>query len=272
MIQFSPKELDTTIILVENISHMARIIREMLKSLGFRHVVRVTNVIHAYQAVVRQPPGLIIAEVDIEPCGGARLCKALRIAADSPNRHIPIVLTITTPTPQSVSQARDSGAQFVLAKPFPVTGLATKIAAVLRNPQQFVEGGTYTGPERRRRAQSFLGEDRRLGETRTAHYKHAANLILDVGASVLAGEVPVPPEIVLEDNERVLRNNAALAGAGRKIMVTQLEEGMELAESIKAPDRSVLVPGGLLVTNAVMAALCRLVEQGKIGPLVRVMG
>ena len=272
MIQFAKHEQATRVLLVENISHMAKIIREMLQSFGFLHVHRVTNVVHAFQYVTKYRPGLIIAEVNIEPTGGGRFCKALRIAADSPDRRVPILLTLTAATSDAVSQARDSGAHYVMAKPFSANALGTKIAALLRNPQPFVTASTFTGPDRRRRSDPYYGEERRSELIRAANYRHAAHSVLDIDADILAGKAPPPADMVLEDNDRILRANPRPPGAGRKIMVTQLEEGMEIAQSVKGADRAVLVPRGVTVNGALIAGLCRLVEQGRIPPLVSIVG
>lgn len=269
MLPFSKDELLTSILLIENIPHMAKILREMVYSMGFRTVDRVTNVVHAYQFIRSRRPSLIIGEVNISPVGCARLCKALRIAADSPGRTIPIILTLTEATASAVSQARDCGANFVVAKPLSMSALATKIASTLRHPQPFVTASTYTGPERRRRVLPFSGDERRSDEIRQANYLHAAHLVLDIDADVLVGKVAPPQEIIMEDNDRVLRAMPKVA-AGRKVMVTQLEEGMELAESVRAAGGGVIVPRGVVLRNDLIAGLCRLVEQGRIGPLVRI--
>lgn len=269
MLTFSKDELLTSILLIENIPNMGKILREMVYGMGFRTVDRVTNIIHAFQFIRSRRPALIIGEVNIAPVGCARLCKALRIAADSPGRTTPIILTLTEATPSAVSQARDCGANFVMAKPLSVLALETKIASVLRHPQPFVTASTYTGPERRRRDLPFSGDERRSEEIRMANYLHAAHAVLDVDADVLAGKVAPPPEMIMEDNERLLRM-APKQGTGRKILVTQLEEGMELAESVRGAGGTVIVPRGIALRNDLIAGLCRLVEQGRIGPLVRI--
>ena len=269
MIQFSKHELMTRVLLVENISHMAKIMREMVMSLGFRDFHRVTNVVHAYQYVIQRRPGLIIGEVNIIPTGCARFCKTLRIAADSPDRKVPVILTLNEETASAVSGARDSGANFVLGKPLSVNGLATKIASLLRTPQPFVAASTYTGPERRRRELPFNGDERRSEEIRAAQYRHLAHMVLDIDAAVLSGKAPVPQDMVLEDNDRQLRPGPA-ARPGRRIMVTQLEEGMELAQSVKGSDGATLVPTGVVLRNDLIAGLCRLVEQGRIPPLISI--
>ena len=113
------------------------------------------------------------------------------------------------------------------------------------------------------------GDERRSDEIRAAQYRHLAHMVLDIDAAILSGKAPVPQDMVLEDNDRQLRPGPATR-AGRRIMVTQLEEGMELAQSVKGSDGATLVPIGVVLRNDLIAGLCRLVEQGRIPPLVSV--
>jgi FixJ family two-component response regulator len=61
-----------------------------------------------------------------------------------------------------VAEARDAGVTEFLAKPFSVTMLAQKLQTVIERPRQFVHTSTYFGPDRRRRGNTFAGQERRV--------------------------------------------------------------------------------------------------------------
>ena len=91
--------------------------------------------------------------------------------------------------------------------------------------------------------------------------------LLDIDAAILLGKAPVPQDILLEDYDSQLRPRHATR-PGRSIMVPQLEEGMELAQFVKSSDGATLVPMGVVLRSDLIAGLCRLVDQGRIPPLV----
>jgi two-component system chemotaxis response regulator CheY len=57
--------------------------------------------------------------------------------------------------------ARDAGITEFLAKPVSATLIYRRIAAMVENPRDFVETGSFFGPDRRRRAAGPKGAERR---------------------------------------------------------------------------------------------------------------
>jgi CheY-like chemotaxis protein len=263
MITFSAQELQTRVLVVENIVHMAKIIVEVVRSLGFRDTHWVSNVLHAYQFVAEHRPGLIIGEAVIQPQGVTRLCKSLRLAADSPAREVPVIITIAEPTGPAVAAARDAGCYGIVAKPISATALGTKIAAALRNPPRFVATKGYTGPDRRRVAMPLKAAERRGDRMVPADHSLGAHALLGIDAEVLAGIKSPPPHLVADDNDRSLVAVAASV-AIRKVLISHLEAGMELAEPIKAGSGLVVVPRGVVLTRELVPRLADLAGKGKI--------
>jgi DNA-binding response OmpR family regulator len=62
---------------------------------------------------------------------------------------IPVVLTMGHARPSQVHLARDSGANFVVAKPITPKVLLERIFWVAREDRPFVETKSFIGPERR---------------------------------------------------------------------------------------------------------------------------
>lgn len=269
MLTFAPQELQTRVLVIENVPHMAKIIVEMIRALGFRDVRRVTNIIHAYQQLGTAGPGLMIGEANIQPQGATRLCRSLRMASDSPSRDIPVIITLAEPTAAAVAAARDAGCNGIVVKPVSAANLAAKIAGVLRSPAPFVSSGAYTGPERRRVSAPLKGPERRGTGGAATPPALPLHQILGIDQDILDGTVPPPPQLVTEDNTRALP--AALgAPASRRVLISQLEPGMELAEPVKAAAAAQLIPRGVVLTRELVPRLIHLAGSGKIGPTVAI--
>jgi CheY-like chemotaxis protein len=264
MITFSPRELQTRILVVENVGHMAKILLEMIRAMGFRDVHRASNIVHAFQFVAAGSPNLIIGEAVIQPFGVTRLCRTLRVGSDSQNREIPVIITVAEPTATVVAAARDAGCHGIVAKPVSAANLATRIAAILRNPPSFVATRAYTGPERRRTAMPLKGAERRISRILPpADHTLPMHQLLGIDPEVLAGSKPPPAHLVAEDNGRALTNSVP-APVLRKVLVSQAEAGMELAEPIKAGESLVVVPRGVVLTRDLVPRLVDLAHKEKI--------
>ena len=65
--------------------------------------------------------------------------------------------------PEKVAEARDMGANEMLAKPFSVNAMAEKLLQIVDRPRQFVHTGNFFGPDRRRTAGTARdGKERRV--------------------------------------------------------------------------------------------------------------
>jgi DNA-binding response OmpR family regulator len=104
---------------------------------------------------------LIISDWVMAPVDGMMLLRWVRRHADSPNRFIPFIMLSAKSDSASVAEARNMGVHEFIGKPFSVKVLAQKIGAIVEQHRQFVHTGDYFGPDRRRKADAFKGEDRR---------------------------------------------------------------------------------------------------------------
>ena len=59
------------------------------------------------------------------------------------------------------SDARNAGANDFLVKPVSAKSVYLRIRSTMEHPPPFVRSQTYFGPDRRRTAKEFMGEDRR---------------------------------------------------------------------------------------------------------------
>ena len=79
------------------------------------------------------------------------MIRALRHVAGHPNRATPSFMMAAAPDARMIAAARDAGVTEFLKKPFSAEHIQLRLAGLKQAPRAFVEAGTYTGPDRRRR-------------------------------------------------------------------------------------------------------------------------
>jgi hypothetical protein len=67
----------------------------------------------------------------------------------------------SAPDARRILAARDAGVTEFLRKPFAAVHVESRLTSIFGAPREFVEGGGYQGPDRRRRRAEFKGDDRR---------------------------------------------------------------------------------------------------------------
>ena len=92
----------------------------------------------------------------------------VRTSSDSPNPFMPIVMITGHSERSRVNAARDAGVNEFLVKPVTAKSLMDRINTVVNHPRSFVKGGTYFGPDRRRRKDmNYAGPWRRKEESKS---------------------------------------------------------------------------------------------------------
>lgn len=128
--------------------HGCKILSQICRGFGIRNVRACTSVEEARSALTTAPFDLMIADPGANG-DGVELIRWLRRQEQHPNRFIPIILVSGHSTPSSVRHARDSGANFFVAKPLTPATLLDRILWVSRDKRPYVEVGKYLGPDRR---------------------------------------------------------------------------------------------------------------------------
>jgi len=92
---------------------------------------------------------LVISAINMAGVDGYELVKWLRLGALEANRYVPVILVSGHTPPSQVFKARDSGANFTVAKPITPKVLLERILWAAREERQFIECDSYLGPDRR---------------------------------------------------------------------------------------------------------------------------
>lgn len=127
----------------------ARLLVDIMKSLGAREVVTETDEVRVMDAIREVEPGLVFTERSGPHLDGESLTRNLR-RSNLAARRVPVVMVTAEATASTIKAARDSGVHEFLRKPFTSADLFRRVENVALKPRDWVEGVSYVGPDRRR--------------------------------------------------------------------------------------------------------------------------
>lgn len=148
-------------VVVADEAYMAALTGGMLRNLGVRHIVETNDVSSTWNALRREPLGLLLIDDGLGPVDPLTLVRELRADSSAANRHIPVLMTFANADKNRILAARDAGVTEFLKKPLSANVIGLRLMQALENPRPFVESPVYAGPDRRRREANVQGPDRR---------------------------------------------------------------------------------------------------------------
>ncbi|MBU6360378.1 MAG: response regulator [Chloroflexi bacterium] len=116
------------ILIVDDYKTMLRIIRNLLKQIGFDNVDEATDGSTALQQLREKNYGLVISDWNMEPMTGLQLLKEIR--SDPKLKHIPFIMVTSESRTKNVIVARDAGVSNYIVKPFNADTLKQKLQAI----------------------------------------------------------------------------------------------------------------------------------------------
>lgn len=117
------------ILIVDDYKTMLRIIRNLLKQLGFENVDEATDGSAALAKLRDRAYGLVISDWNMEPMTGLQLLKEVR--ADDKLKAVPFIMITAESKTENVISAKEAGVSNYIVKPFNAETLKTKISAVI---------------------------------------------------------------------------------------------------------------------------------------------
>lgn len=121
-----PKQMP--ILIVDDYKTMLRIVRNLLKTLGFDNVDEATDGTMALQMIAVKQYGLIISDWNMEPMSGYELLKNVR--GNEKTRALPFIMVTAESKTENVIAAKQAGVSNYIVKPFNAETLKTKMEAV----------------------------------------------------------------------------------------------------------------------------------------------
>jgi two-component system chemotaxis response regulator CheY len=124
-------DMNMNILIVDDYKTMLRIIRNLLKQLGFNNVDEATDGSMALQKLRDKDYGLVISDWNMEPMTGIQLLREVR--ADSQLKNLPFIMITAESKTENVVAAKEAGVNNYIVKPFNAATLKTKLSSVLGN-------------------------------------------------------------------------------------------------------------------------------------------
>jgi two-component system chemotaxis response regulator CheY len=124
-----PADTSIPILVVDDYKTMVRIIRNLLKQLGYEHVDEAADGSEAISKMRGKRYGLVISDWNMEPMTGYELLKKVR--SDSLLSKTPFIMVTAESKTENVVAAKKAGVDNYIVKPFNADVLKNKIQAVL---------------------------------------------------------------------------------------------------------------------------------------------
>jgi two-component system chemotaxis response regulator CheY len=122
-------DLDMPVLIVDDYKTMLRIIRNLLKQIGFNNVDEATDGQSALEKMREKQYGLVISDWNMEPMTGLELLQQVR--ADSDLEGTPFVMITAESKTDNVVAAKEAGVSNYIVKPFNAATLRNKLSVVV---------------------------------------------------------------------------------------------------------------------------------------------
>lgn len=121
-------DLSIPILVVDDYATMIRIIRNLLKQLGFENVDDASDGTKALEMIGEKKYGLVISDWNMEPMTGYELLKHVR--SHDETVRLPFIMVTAESKTENVIAAKKAGVNNYIVKPFNALTLKGKIDSV----------------------------------------------------------------------------------------------------------------------------------------------
>ena len=121
-------DLSMPVLIVDDYSTMVRIIRNLLRQLGFEHIDDANDGSKAFEKMQNRKYGLVISDWNMEPMTGYDLLQQVR--SDPELSATPFIMITAESKTENVIAAKKAGVSNYIVKPFNAQTLKSKIESV----------------------------------------------------------------------------------------------------------------------------------------------
>ena len=125
-------DLSMPVLIVDDYNTMVRIIRNLLRQLGFEHIDDASDGSAALAKMRERQYGLVISDWNMEPMTGYDLLQQVR--ADPGLSTTPFIMVTAESKTENVIAAKKAGVSNYIVKPFNAQTLKSKIDSVFPDP------------------------------------------------------------------------------------------------------------------------------------------
>lgn len=116
------------IMVVDDFTPMRKIMQDMLKRLGFRHVITAPDGNSALEKMRTEKVDLILSNCNMRPMSGTSLLKLVR--ENPTTKNIPVILTAGKKTTNIINEAKEHKVDNFIARPFNIKTLKDRLDSI----------------------------------------------------------------------------------------------------------------------------------------------
>ncbi|MEQ8667486.1 MAG: response regulator [Rhodospirillales bacterium] len=172
------------VLVVDDNAFTRNTLADILATIGVGEILKAQDGLQAVKVMKNGLGGapvhidVVISDVVMPSVDGIKLVQWIRQSKDSPNRFMPFIMMSGAADDASVGRARDHGANEFLAKPFSPRSVADRLLALIDRPRQFVATREYFGPDRKRRTDDGIDEERRSVDESDVNIIYSADRVV----------------------------------------------------------------------------------------------
>ena len=153
------------VLVVDSSQAGARLLVELLKGLGAKHVYVETTDAGALNVCKSLEPQAIFTELTGKNLDGLAFVRSLRRSTLS-CRQAPVIVVTGEATAAAIVASRNAGVHEFLRKPFTTKDVVRRVEAVTLRSRDWIEAINYIGPDRRRfNSGDYQGPRKRLSDS-----------------------------------------------------------------------------------------------------------
>ncbi|MBL8572842.1 MAG: response regulator [Hyphomicrobiaceae bacterium] len=141
---------DLDVVVVEDSKPMQLILRSMFNAAKIARLRVYDNAGSALEAMLTEPPKMLITDWNMSPINGYQLIKTLRSPRMRPLCFVPIIVITAHATHRAIDKLVRAGAHHVVVKPFSPTQLLDRVAAICEDSRPMAvdhDAGTVQIPD-----------------------------------------------------------------------------------------------------------------------------
>lgn len=125
---------DTKFLVVDDFSTMRRIVRNLLKELGFVNVQEAEDGVDALNKLRSESFDFVVSDWNMPNMTGIELLRAIR--GDASLKHLPVLMVTAEAKKENIIEAAQAGASGYIVKPFTAATLDEKLKKIFANMQK----------------------------------------------------------------------------------------------------------------------------------------
>ena len=125
-----PADLNMKIMVVDDMSTMRRIVKNVLKQLGFTNIEEAENGKDAFEKIKQGGFGFVVSDWNMPVMTGIDLLRAIR--ADEALKTLPVMLVTAEAQKENIIEAVQAGVSNYIVKPFTAEQIQEKINKIFK--------------------------------------------------------------------------------------------------------------------------------------------